>query len=259
MSLIRFDVEISFVRRILYSVCYGQRNLSLPFPLSHPRHSLKKTSHLVDTNRIFFLSFSPSFKKKERNFSTPPFREKLRNRNSLSSNLPSIPPSHRKTRIESIFFAAPPLIDANPCTSKRRIQPRFRARYRGGQTREKRRFTRVRNPHRLSASARKEREARATEKGERERERETLSSDGGRDEKWLALIFRAHGEHRSSTRSAAVPLFSNHPLAPSSPSLPALLPPPGKPSPITLVTHPFPHPFALSTTRHRNADTHIPI
>lgn len=172
MSLIRFDVEISFVRRILYSVCYGQRNLSLPFPLSHPRHSLKKTSHLVDTNRIFFLSFSPSFKKKERNFSTPPFREKLRNRNSLSSNLPSIPPSHRKTRIESIFFAAPPLIDANPCTSKRRIQPRFRARYRGGQTREKRRFTRVRNPHRLSASARKEREARATEKGEREREKE---------------------------------------------------------------------------------------
>lgn len=63
----------------------------------------------------------------------------------------------------------------------------------------------------VSASARKEREACATEKGERERE--TLSSDGGRDEKWLALIFRAHGEHRS-TRSAAVPLFFNHPLAP---------------------------------------------
>lgn len=85
MSLIRFHVEISFVRRILYSICYGQRNLSLPFPLSYLQHSLKKTSHLVDTNLFLFFPLS----KKERNrnnlfhHSTPPFREKLRNRNSL--------------------------------------------------------------------------------------------------------------------------------------------------------------------------------
>lgn len=62
MSLIRFHVEISFVRRILYSICYGQRNLSLPFPLSYLQYSLKKTSHLVDTNRISF--FSSLFRKK---------------------------------------------------------------------------------------------------------------------------------------------------------------------------------------------------
>lgn len=101
MSLIRFDVEISFVRRILYSICYGQRNLSLPFPLSYLQHSLKKTSHLVDTNRISF--FSSLFRKKNEIviiFSTIPrlLFEKNLEIETLSSTLSSIPPSRRKTR-----------------------------------------------------------------------------------------------------------------------------------------------------------------
>lgn len=100
MSLIRFHVEISFVRRILYSICYGQRNLSLPFPLSYLQHSLKKTSHLVDTNRISF--FSSLFRKKNEIviFSIIPrlLFEKNLEIETLSSTLSSIPPSRRKTR-----------------------------------------------------------------------------------------------------------------------------------------------------------------
>lgn len=73
--------------------------------------------------------------------------------------------------------------------------------------REKRWFTlRVREPA-SSANLQAETGQRKRQKARQRRKKQaTALSNSGRDEKWLALIFQAHRERRSS-RSTAVPLF----------------------------------------------------
>lgn len=118
----------------------------------------------------------------------------------------------------------------------------------------------MRNPHRLSASARKEREARATEKGERERERKRNAFVRRRSRRKVAGIdipgaWRTQKQHQIRGRS---PLFQ----PPTRPLFsPFASPPP--PSRQTLSDHPcytpFPSPFcpfddAPPQRRHAHSD-----
>ena len=118
----------------------------------------------------------------------------------------------------------------------------------------------MRNPHRLSASARKEREARATEKGERERERKRNAFVRRRSRRKVAGIdipgaWRTQKQHQIRGRS---PLFQ-----PPTRPLFSLLASPPPPSRQTLSDHPcytpFPSPFcpfddAPPQRRHAHSD-----
>lgn len=149
---------------------------------------------------------------------------------------------------------------ANRCKSVHEqtssTQQRFQARYRRGQTREKRRFTLGVRESVLSFRRNPPRQRkRGIGKERRKKRRGSALSDSGRDEKWLALIFRAHGERRSSS-FAAVPLraVTTHRIR--------LFPSGAQVQPPTTLSDPslqaFP-PANVPFHRRQHADTHIPI
>ena len=92
-------------------------------------------------------------------------------------------------------------------------------------------------------------------KERRKKRRGSALSDSGRDEKWLALIFRAHRERRSSS-FATVPLraVTTHRIR--------LFPSGAQVQPPTTLSDPslqaFP-PANVPFHRRQHADTHIPI